>query len=101
MERRRVAPIRSLGELSSLGVSTPGMSVGGNVIWTLRATARLRAPDGHPTEVVRSASATVKLLDGKRSLLPLHVLRWYEDAWSQFAVAPAAILGLPTGAARP
>jgi hypothetical protein len=77
------------------------MSVGGNVIWTLRATARLRSPDGRPTEVIRTASATIKLLDRKRALMPLHVLRWYEDAWSQFAVAPAAVPGSPAGVFRP
>jgi general secretion pathway protein K len=98
MERRRVQPFRNLGELAALGISAPGMKLGGNVIWTLRATARLRSPDGRPTEVIRTASATIKLLDPKRTLMPLHVLRWYEDAWSQFAVTPAPG---PAGVFRP
>jgi hypothetical protein len=51
--------------------------------------------------VIRTASATIKLLDRKRALMPLHVLRWYEDAWSQFAVAPAAVPGSPAGVFRP
>jgi general secretion pathway protein K len=100
VERRRVQPFKSVGEA---GVPAPGMGVGGNVIWTLRATARLRGPDGRPGDTVRTASATVKLLDRKRYLMPLHVLRWYEDAWSQFALAPAPppAPGLPSGVAHP
>lgn len=88
----RVAkPFRNLGELSQLGASIPRVGVGGNMIWTLRATARLRRPDGASSDVVRTASATVKLLPRQQNFqMPLHVLRYYDDAWSQFAVAPPA-----------
>ena len=77
-------------EVGKLGFPTPRMSVGGNSIWTLRATARLKRPDGSYSESVRTASATVKLLDRKRYNLPIHVLRWYDDAWSQSAIGPGA-----------
>src|SRR5579872_554100 len=61
--RRQVAPF-GIGELSQMGFPTPRMIVGGgHVIWTLRATARLRRPDGTPSEVVRTAAATVKILN--------------------------------------
>jgi hypothetical protein len=60
-------------------------------MWTLRATARLRRPDGAPSDVVRSASALVKRWTEPRyAYAPVHVLRFYEDAWSEFAVRPVA-----------
>jgi len=79
-----------------MGISAPRMTTGGLSIWTLRATARLRKPDGTPSEVVRTASATVKLLDPQNYFMaPVHVLRWYDDAWSQAAIAPPMIPGVP------
>jgi general secretion pathway protein K len=87
VSQRQTQPFRDMGEVAKLGFPTPRMSTGGNYIWTLRATARLRSANG-PSETVRTAAATVKLLDRKRFNLPMHVLRWYDDAWSQSAVAP-------------
>jgi len=86
--RRKTAPFKNLGEVSGMGIPTGRMIVGGNVIWTLRSSARLKRPDGTPSEVVRTASATVKLLDPKGFTIPLHVLRWYDDAWSESAIQP-------------
>ncbi len=54
-----------MGEVAELGVPTPRMGIGGNLIWTLRASARLRRPDGSPSEVVRTSAAVVKLVDEK------------------------------------
>jgi general secretion pathway protein K len=86
---RNVRPFRNLGEVQGAGISAPGMSVGGNLTWTLRATARLRRPDGAPSDVIRTSAATVKLLDRKQYFqMPLHVLRYYDDAWSELSVAP-------------
>jgi general secretion pathway protein K len=96
VERRRVQPFRSMGEV---GTATPSLGIGGNVIWTLRATARLRDASGRPLETVRTASATVKLVNPKAYLTPVHVLRWYDDAWSQSALAPPNAFQL--GVARP
>ncbi len=88
VQHRRTAPFHDMAELQSLGIPTPRIGIGGNFIWTLRATARLKRPDGSPSETLRTAAAVVKLLDRKRYNLPLHILRWYDDAWSQSAVAP-------------
>jgi general secretion pathway protein K len=86
---RAVKPFRDLGEVQSMGISAPGLSTGGNLMWTLRATARLRRADGSPSDVIRTSSATVKLLDPKEFFqMPLHVLRYYDDAWSELAIAP-------------
>ncbi len=85
---RNVAPFKNAGEVIALGIPMPRMNVGGNFIWTLRAAARLKRPDGTPSETVRTASATVKLVDRKRFQIPVHVLRWYDDAWSESAILP-------------
>jgi hypothetical protein len=88
--RRSVAPITDLSELAQFGAPDGRLRIGGNFIWTLRASARLKRPDGTASEVVRTASATVKLVDRKRYDIPVHVLRWYDDAWSESAITPPA-----------
>jgi len=90
VERRKQAPFRNMGEVGGLLGSNSGrFRVGGNTIYTVRATARLRLPNGRPSEVVRTASAVVKVLDPLLySPNPVHVLRFYDDAWSQDAAAP-------------
>jgi general secretion pathway protein K len=89
VDRRRIQPFRTMAEAGQLGVPTTNMGIGGNVIWTLRATARLRRPDGTPSETIRTAAAVVKLLDRRKYfMMPAHILRWYDDAWSPSALAP-------------
>ncbi len=89
MQRRYVRPFHDMGEVGNSGISAPGLTVGGNLMWTLRATARLRRPDGRPSDVIRTSAATVKLLDRRQYFqMPLHVIRYYDDAWSELAVAP-------------
>jgi hypothetical protein len=78
-----------------MGIPAARMGVGGALIWTLRASARLSRPDGTPSEVVRTASATVKLLDPRGFAIPVHILRWYDDAWSESAISPASSLQQP------
>jgi general secretion pathway protein K len=93
--RRKVAPFKNLGEVNAMGIPAARMGVGGALIWTLRASARLSRPDGTPSEVVRTASATVKLLDPRGFAIPVHILRWYDDAWSESAISPASSLQQP------
>jgi general secretion pathway protein K len=99
MRRRAVQPLR-VEDLQQMGVNNPRVAVRpGDFMWTLRATARLRRPDGSPSDVVRSASALVKRwTDQKYANAPVHVLRFYEDAWSDFAVRPSGLPGPPSGA---
>ncbi len=90
--QRTARPFRNMGEVAALGVPTPRMGIGGNVIWTLRAAARLRRPDNSPSEVVRTSAAVVKLVGPDLyPQAPVHILRWYDDAWSQSAVLPPAL----------
>jgi general secretion pathway protein K len=98
---RRTQPFRNLGDVAALGFPIPRLGVGGNSIWTLRGTARLRSPDGRPSEVVRSAAAVVKFVDQRTYATPVHILRWYDDAWSQEAVAPFSGMPAANGNARP
>jgi hypothetical protein len=87
---RRIAPFTTMAQVSALGFSTPRLGVGGNVMWTVRAVARLNSPNGTPSEVVRSTSAVIKMVDPTYyPANPVHVLRWYEDAWSENEIAPA------------
>jgi hypothetical protein len=37
----------------------------------------------------------VKLLDPKGFSIPAHILRWYDDAWSESAIAPQPSLQQP------
>src|SRR5579871_787179 len=94
---RSQRPILSMADAAAAGGPFPNLSVGGNVIWTLRATARLKRPDGTPSDTVRTSAATIKILDRKVNYqMPVAVLRYYDDAWSQFAVTPPG----PGGPAR-
>ena len=87
--RRQTRPFANPGEVAELGLQSPRFTtLPGTSIFTLRATARLRRADGAYSEVARTASATIKLFDRRRSLQPMQVLRWYDDAWSQAAIPP-------------
>jgi general secretion pathway protein K len=94
--RRNAAPYKNLNDMAAMGVPTARLTIGGNFVWTLRASARLNRPDGTPSETVRTASATVKLVDRKRFQYPIHVLRWYDDAWSEAATPPPGPVSIPT-----
>ena len=77
---RNVAPIRNMGQLAGFG--GPGMArlgISGGTIVTLRATAQLRLPNGQLSDLHRTVSAMVKLLDFSYAP-PFHVMRWYDDS---------------------
>ena len=98
MQRRIQGPFHSLEEVAAFGIPTDRLEINGeHLIWNIRATARLRKPDGTPSEVVRSASAIATLIlpSWRRPNDPvrLRVLRFYEDAWSEFAAAPVPATG--------
>lgn len=92
LARRTVQPLKDIGEAPNMGSAAGRLSTFGIQVWTIRATARLRNPDGTPSDVVRTASATVKYFpDVKHFAQPVHVLRFQDNDWSQFAAAPPAI----------
>jgi len=89
VRRRRERPFESVLDLQALGVPMTRLRVGGNTMWTMRATARLRRPDGVSSETVRSAAAVVKYWDNQNlHPSPVQVVRYYGDGWSEFAATP-------------
>lgn len=87
---RRVRPFHGAGEAAAFGAGPAigRLRVGGNSMWTLRASARLRQPDGKLSDLTRTVAAIVKFLPSDRWDPPYHIVRWYDDAWSQSAVIP-------------
>ncbi len=82
--RRAAMPYRNQNELMSMGAGAPGLSrlrLGGHSIFTLRATARVRLPNGGLSDTRRTVAAMVKYMPAGYTL-PYHVLRWYDHAWS-------------------
>jgi general secretion pathway protein K len=83
---RRTAPILDLDQLATLQSVGPGTGRLGfqtNSVMTLRATARLRLPNGQLSDVQRSVAAMVKFLPRQFGMGPngiFHVLRWYDNA---------------------
>lgn len=95
LARRVVRPFLSMSEVQGLVGSGARLRVDGITMWTVRANARLRRPDGGPSEVVRSAGAVVKVwMDGTHRNAPAQVVRYYPDYWSDYAVKPASVPGV-------
>jgi general secretion pathway protein K len=86
IERRRVQPFQG-HELASLtpmlGPMASLIRLGGNTIFQLRATARLRTPDGRLSDLRRTAAALVKAMPVGYDA-PYHILRWYDFAWAPY-----------------
>jgi general secretion pathway protein K len=66
--------------LDTLGPSANRLRLGGNTIFTLRATARPRLADGRLSDLRRTLAAQVKYMSAGSE--PIQVLRWYDAAWS-------------------
>ncbi len=86
VSRRRAMPFlndAALREfLQGAGPAAGRLRVGGNSIWTLRATARLRLSDGGLSDMRRSVAALVKFMPSGYDS-PYHILRWYDTAWGR------------------
>ena len=84
LERRRMGAM-SMQELmefmGSIGADASPLRVEGNSMITLRATARLRLPNGQLSDLKRSVSAVVKYMPPGTGVA-VHVVRWYDTAWS-------------------
>ncbi len=83
VQRRRAEPFRDLGQLASFAPGgAPGfqrLQIGGGSILTLRATGRVRLPDGKLSDLRRSVSAMVKFFPAGWN--PSHqILRWNDSA---------------------
>lgn len=85
LERRRAAPFRTQDQLAAFaqlaGPAANRLRIGGNSIFTLRATARLRLPDGKLSDLRRTVAAMVKFMPPGYDVTH-QILRWYDTAWS-------------------
>jgi general secretion pathway protein K len=81
VERRRRQPFLNDADLGDYAPAAAGrLRVGGNSIFTLRATARLRLQDGKLSDMRRSVGAMVKMMPAGYDS-PYHIMRWYDNAW--------------------
>ncbi len=80
--RRRIAPFRKYEELAAFAQGAgPGartLRLGGGPVYTIRATARLRLPDGKLSDMRRTVAAMVSLPTPKFDGAPYRYLRWYD-----------------------
>lgn len=83
VQRRHAAPFRTPQEIAAIspiaGPMAARLSVGGATIYTFRATARLRLPDGRPSDLSRTVSAMFKFHTKPVNTPPVEVLRWYDN----------------------
>ena len=71
--------MNSLGPL--LGAAGPSLRLDGNSIVTIRSTGRVRLPNGQLSDLKRSVAAMVKYMPSDYDA-PIHILRWYDTAWT-------------------
>lgn len=83
VQRRAQRPFLTAAELGPLqGAAGGRLRLGGNSVFTLRATATLRTqPPAMVSDVRRSAALVVKFNQNlKEDLTPYWILRWYDNA---------------------
>lgn len=85
---RSMKRIQSMNEVAPLaGPAVAKLRLGGNSIYTFRATARLRRQDGRLSDLRHTVSAQVKFLPLQLTP-PHHVLRWRDMADSEVSQWP-------------
>jgi len=84
--RRTAMPFRSMDDVNSVIGGHPAtgrLKIGGGVIWTLRATARLRLPNGQLSDLARTVAATVTFHPAyAQEDPPYRVMRWRDEPWT-------------------
>ncbi len=85
LQQRRNAPLtpERLGQLAPmLGPAAQFLRLEGNSVVTIRATARVRLPNGQLSDMKRTVAAQVKYMPYGAYDPPVHILRWYDATWS-------------------
>ena len=83
VQMRRSAPITSVEQLKTF-TQSPAMGrlgFGASALFTLRATAEIRLPNGGYSDVRRTISALVSNVSPQYDP-PFHIMRWYDNASS-------------------
>jgi general secretion pathway protein K len=78
-----IAPEQLAGFTRGAGPGAARLRIGGQSIFTLRATARLRLPNGQLSDLRRTVAATVKYLQLGEPGPPMRILRWYDNSWTE------------------
>jgi general secretion pathway protein K len=84
LARRQLGPITDQqisAFVGSVGAGQAQLRVGGNSIVTMRATGQLKLEDGKISDLKRTVAAQVKYMPQGYDA-PIHILRWYDTAWS-------------------
>jgi general secretion pathway protein K len=85
LSQRRAEPLTPdrLAQLTPmLGSGAQFLRLQSNSMLTIRATARVRLPNGQLSDMRRTVAATVKYMPYGAYDPPLHILRWYDTTWS-------------------
>lgn len=80
LRQRQEQPFRSISQLRALQLpdfALARLTIGGSTIYTLRATARLKLPNGKLSDLSRSVGATVRF-GGSGVEAGYQVLRWWD-----------------------
>lgn len=90
--RRTQRPFKTMEEVNAITNGHPGaarLQIGGNFIWTARATARLKLPNGRLSDLARTVSATVTFHTAfGQEDPPYRVMRWREEPWTPTVPLP-------------
>lgn len=90
--RRVVAPFRTMDEVNAIVGGHPAtgrMKIGGGVIWTVRATARLKLPNGQLSDIARTVAATVTFHPAyNQEDPPYRIMRWRDEPWTPTVPLP-------------
>jgi general secretion pathway protein K len=82
VQRRHAAPFRNPQQLAAFipggGPALSRLTIGGGSIYTLRANARLRSPNGNLNDMTRAVSSLVKFHRAGHNP-PIQTLRWYDN----------------------
>lgn len=83
VQRRQAQPFQNPAELQPFmqmaGEGFHRLGIGGHSIFTIRATSRLRLPNGNFSDLRRTVAAQVKMMPPGYDA-PYHILRWYDYA---------------------
>ena len=85
LSQRRTEPLtpQRLGQLAPvLGPASQFLILQSSSIFTIRATARVRLPNGQLSDMRRTVAALVKYMPYGAYDPPVHILRWYDTTWS-------------------
>jgi general secretion pathway protein K len=85
-------PFKTMEQVTAAAGGNPAvskLSLARGIIWTVRATARLKLPNGTLSDLARTVAATVTFhRNYEAEDPPYRVLRWREEPWTPTASLP-------------